>query len=149
MIEPGIINSNSGGVITISSDVWEDYNLENLESLSMDQILSKITEFIADLNNTYLRNRKNADGNQVTLSNTAMISAKKLTTDYSAASAGNADVKVAMANNINDLNEVFANQRIVALESNNAYGSIPTGMTTVASLLDSDDSDTLITLEPL
>ena len=145
LIEPGIINSNSGGVITISSDVWEDYNLENLESLSMDQILSKITEFIADLNNTYLRNRKNADGNQVTLSNTAMISAKKLTTDYSAASAGNADVKVAMANNINDLNEVFANQRIVALESNNAYGSIPTGMTTVASLLDSDDSDTLIT----
>lgn len=142
LIEPGIINSNTGGVITLSSDVWEDYNLDSLGDLSMDQILSKITEFIAELNNTYLRNRKNADGNQVTLSNTAMISSKRLTTDYSAASDGNADVKVAMANAINDLNSVFAEQRIVALGDDGDYGSIPTGMTTVKSLLDDTDTAT-------
>ncbi len=138
IIEPGIISSTNG-TISIPNEVWEDYNLEELSALSDDQVLAKITEFITDLNATYLRNRTNADGAAVTLSNTSMISTKKLTTDYSAASGGNADVKVAMANTIDDLNEIFGNLELIQLELSNSTGTIiPTGKVTVKSV-HSDD----------
>ena len=140
LIEPGIVNSNTAGVVTISDDVWEDYNLDNLGDLTQEQVLAKITEFIAALNNTYLRKRKNADGNQVTLSNTAMISSKKLMTDYSAASAGNSDVKVAMANNINDLNEIFANQRIITFGLDSGGNIIPSDSALISTLASSTET---------
>ena len=142
----GLLDTPENGVINIPATTWTSYNLEGPSYMSDDQVASKISSFITSINNNYLRNRHNADDQQVTLSNTSMISKKKLTTDYSAANESSSEVKKAMANAINSLNGVFANLSVIItsdtaiVAQDGSIGTMPTSMV----LADVDDPMSLI-----
>ena len=143
----GLIDSPTNGVINVPDTVWGDFNLDGPADMSDDQVASKISDFITELNANYLRNRHNADDQAVTLTNTSMISKKKLTTDYSAANESNSAVKVAMATAINKLNEVFANQQTIKLEPQ-SVGSYKISNTTKVIVSEVDSTDLSEYLSP-
>ena len=100
---------NLDGVLT--DDIWSSFRLDSLDQMSRDQVSKKISDFIVAVNEP-LKDRYTADGVAITASNLSLISSRKLTTDYSAASSKNADVVAAMQDRVEDLNNVFENLKV-------------------------------------
>ena len=105
----------------------------SIAALSDSQLTTRINQFVASLNDNYLQNRANADGQTVTRTNTELISDVGLAANYGLSNASNADIKAAIEDNVANLEELIGNQELIKLELSNG-SIIPTDKITVSDL---------------
>ncbi len=119
---------------TLAADIDASASVAALDDT---QLAARISQFVATINDDYLQNRVNADGQAVTSDNTALISEEKLKATYGLSSVSNSNVKAAMEANVDNLNELIGNLEIIRLELS-AGSIVPSGKITANAVREND-----------